>query len=353
MFHLYQIARILGLSTLSFLVALFFIPFWIRLLKRYRFGKQIRTEGTPIYAKFHKKKEGTPTGGGVVIWGTVLLLALLFFILQKIGLDHFIGHLNFLSRRETFLPLGALVVSALVGFADDLIGISRIGPARGGGLTVKIRLLLYTIIAVFGAWWFYFKLDWQIIHLPFIGDFNIGWWYILVFIFILVATAFSINETDGLDGLAGGILVIAFGAYALIAYFQGRYDLAAFCGVILGATLAFLWFNIHPARFFMGDTGAMSLGITLGIIAMLTNQFFALVFIAFIPMMESTSVIIQVISKKLFHRKIFLSTPIHHHFEGRGWPESQITMRFWIISWITAIVGLVLVFIDLGMKLNR
>ncbi|HHD92735.1 MAG TPA: phospho-N-acetylmuramoyl-pentapeptide-transferase [Candidatus Portnoybacteria bacterium] len=353
MYHLYEISRILGLSALSFIIAFLFTPFWIKFLKNHRLGKQIRTKGAPIFAKFHQKKEGTPTCGGVIIWGTVLLLSLFFFLLQKFGVDHFIGHLNFLSRKETFLPLGALVASALLGLADDIIGIFNIGPARGGGLTVKSRLLLYTVIATFGAWWFYFKLDWHIIHLPFLGNFNIGWWYILVFIFILIATAFSINETDGLDGLAGGVLVIAFGAYTLISYFQGRFDLAAFCGVILGATLAFLWFNIHPAKFFMGDTGAMSLGITLGIVAMLTNQFIALIFIAFIPVLESLSVIIQVLSKKLFHRKIFLSAPIHHHLEGKGWPESQVTMRFWIISWITTIIGLVLVFVDLGIKLNK
>jgi len=247
------------------------------------------------------------------------------------------------------------VASAIVGFIDDLLGVMKVG-SKGGGLKMRHRLLIYTAIASFGAWWFYSPtkllglaggLDWSTIHIPFVGNFDIGLWYILVFIFILVATSFSVNETDGLDGLAGGILLTAFAAYGVIAYSQGHFDLAAFCGVILGALLAFLWFNINPAKFFMGDTGAMSLGITLGIIAMLTNQFLLLPLICFIMVAESASVLIQIISKKLRHgQKVFISAPLHHHLEAKNWPESQITMRFWIISFITAAVGLIIAFLD-------
>ena len=211
---------------------------------------------------------------------------------------------------------------------------------------MRHRLLIYTTIAAFGAWWFFWKLDWDLIHIPFVGDFNIGWWYIPLFVFVLVATAFSVNETDGLDGLVGGVLLIAFGAYAVIAFSQGKMDLAVFCGVIIGALLAFLWFNIHPARFFMGDTGAMSLGITLGIIAMLTNAFLLLPLIGFVLVVESASVIIQLLSKTIRHKKIFRSTPIHHHFEAIGWPETRITMRFWIIGGVMAAIGLILVFVE-------
>jgi phospho-N-acetylmuramoyl-pentapeptide-transferase len=198
-----------------------------------------------------------------------------------------------------------------------------------------------------GAWWFYFKLDWDIFHMPFIGDFQVGWLYILIFIFVIVATAFSVNETDGLDGLAGGTLLIAFGAYGVIAFALGKYDLASFCGVIAGALLAFLWFNINPARFFMGDTGSMSLGITLGIIAMLTNTALILPFIGLIFVIESASVIIQTIYKKLTGgKKIFLSSPIHHHFEAKGWPETKIVMRFWVIAGVGAVMGLVVFLLD-------
>lgn len=252
------------------------------------------------------------------------------------------GSLSFLTRGETLLPLGALVASALVGMGDDLLGVFRIGPS-GGGLRMKHRILLYTIIAGFGAWWFFFKLDWDLVHIPFIGDFNVGWWYLPIFIFILVATSFSVNETDGLDGLAGGILLIGFASYGIIAFSQGRMDLAVFCGAIIGALLAFLWFNIYPAKFFMGDTGAMSLGITLGVIAMLTNAFLLLPLIGFVMVLESGSVILQIASKKIRGKKIFYSTPLHHHFEAKGWPETTITMRFWIINGVMAAVGLIFV----------
>jgi len=341
----FQIARILVLASLSFIVAFVLTPLWTHYLYKWRLGKQIRNEGAPIYQQMHEKKAGTPTMGGLLIWLTVLILAILFWGLNKLGIDSLIGKMNFLSRGQTFLPLGALVASAIVGLADDLMGVFKIG-SKGGGLKMRHRLIIYTIIAAFGAWWFYSKLDWSVIHIPFVGNFDVGIWYILIFIFILVATSFSVNETDGLDGLAGGTLLTAFGAYGVIAYALGHYDLAAFCGVIIGALLAFLWFNIHPARFFMGDTGAMSLGVTLGIIAMLTNQFLLLPLIGFILVIESGSVIIQVLSKKLRGKKIFLSAPIHHHLEAKGWPETKVTMRFWIISWIMAVLGLIIAFLD-------
>jgi len=342
--NLFHITRILGLAAIAFIVAMAWTPLLTHYLFKYRLGKQIRAEGAPIFNELHQKKEGTPTMGGILIWLTVLILAILFWVLGKIEPALF-SKFNFLTRSETLLPLGCLVACALIGLGDDLLGIYKIGP-KGGGLTIKYRLLIYTLIAIFGAWWFYYKLEWSLVHVPFIGDFYIGWWYIPVFIFVIVATAFSVNETDGLDGLAGGVLLTSFAAYAAIAYSQGKMDLAAFCGLIIGALLAFLWFNIHPARFFMGDTGAMSLGVTLGIIAMLTNAFLFLPFIGFILVLESGSVIVQLISKKIKGKKIFLSTPIHHHFEAKGWPETKVTERFWIISSITAAIGLILALME-------
>jgi len=345
MSDIFHLSHILGLTAVSFIFALAWTPVLIHFLDKYRLGKQIRYVEAPIFAKYHKKKEGTPTMGGILIWGTALIITLLFWFLAYIGEGTILEKLNFLTRKETLLPLGALVASALIGFGDDLLGIFKIGP-NGGGLKIRHRLLMYTAIATFGAWWFFYKLEWDLVHIPFIGDFNIGLWYIPLFIFVLVATAFSVNETDGLDGLVGGILLIAFAAYGVIAFFQDKMDLAVFCGVIIGALLAFLWFNIYPARFFMGDTGAMSLGITLGIIAMLTNTFIILPFIGFILVTESASVIVQVASKKIRGKKVFLSTPIHHHFEAKGWPETKITMRFWIIGGVMAVIGLILVFVE-------
>ncbi|MDO8743216.1 MAG: phospho-N-acetylmuramoyl-pentapeptide-transferase [Candidatus Azambacteria bacterium] len=335
-----EITRLLILASVSFLAAFFAAPLLTHFLFKYQLGKQIRTEGAPIFAKMHGAKEGTPTMGGILIWGTVLFLAIGFWLLS-LFFDGVFGQLNFLSRSQTFLPLGILIFSAILGFIDDLLGVFKIGP-KGGGLSIKRKILLYTTVAAIGAYWFYFKLGWNVFHIPFFGNFSVGFWYIPIFIFIIVATAFSTNETDGLDGLAGGVLLFAFAALGALAFTQRHYDLAAFTSVIVGALLAFLWFNIYPARFFMGDTGAMSLGVTLGVIAMLTGAAMLLPLIAFILVLESGSVIVQVLSKKFRGKKIFLSTPIHHHFEALGWPETKVTMRFWIISAVTAVIGLII-----------
>lgn len=339
------LSKILGVGALSFFIAIILTPIVNKMLVKYRLGKQIREDANaPVFMKMHGKKAGTPTMGGIIIWGAVLILILLVYILSFIS-SGFWGSLNFLSRGQTLLPLGVLIISALIGMADDLLGIFKLGP-KGGGLHMRHRLIMYTAVAVIGAFWFYYKLNWDTLHIPFIGDFNISIWYIPFFIFIIVATAFSANETDGLDGLAGGVLLFAFSAFAVISFTEGKFDLAVFNSAIVGALLAFLWFNIHPAKFFMGDTGAMSLGVTLGVMAMLTNTAFFLPLIGFVLVLESLSVIIQITSKKLFKRKIFISSPIHHHLEAIGWPESKITMRFWIISGVTAALGLILFFID-------
>jgi len=339
------LAKILFLTTLSFIVAMAWTPLLTRLLYRFHLGKQIRDESSaPIFSRLHRKKSGTPTMGGLLIWVTTAVLAVVFWVASK-WFDGWWGMLNFLSRPQTLLPLGALVASALVGMVDDAIDAWRLGR-RGGGLRMRYRFLTYTLIAAVGAWWFTAKLDWTTLHVPFVGSFDIGLWYVPVFIAVIVSTAFSVNEIDGLDGLAGGTLLGSFAAYAVIAFALGKEDLAAFIGVIVGALLAFLWYNIHPARFFMGDTGAMSLGVTLGIIALLTNYALLLPVIGLLFVVESLSVIIQVTSRKLFGRKVFLSTPLHHHFEALGWPEPKIVMRFWVIAGVTAVMGLILFFLD-------
>jgi len=338
---LFFVIKIFFLATLSFLLAFVFTPALTHFLYKYKVGKQIRDEkSAPIYSRLHQKKAGTPTMGGILIWGTTFLVSLFFYYLSKSNYDIF-KMLNFLSRKQTFLPLGALIASAIIGLIDDFLNVKKIGP-KGGGLKMRHKIILYTLIASFGAYWFFYKLGWDVIHVPFFGDYYLGFWYIPLFIFIIVATAFSVNEIDGLDGLAGGTLLTAFAAYGAIAFVEGKFDLASFCAVIVGALIAFLWFNIYPARFFMGDTGAMSLGVTLGIVAMLTNQVLLLPIIGFLFVIESLSVIIQLISKKFRHKKVFLSTPIHHHLEAKGWPEPKIVMRFWLIGGVTAIVGLMI-----------
>lgn len=343
----FNVVKILLLSSLAFIFAIALTPLLTNFLYKYKLGKKIRDNGnTPIFSKLHAHKAGTPTMGGILIWGTVLIFMVLFSFLADIMPGDIFKYLNFFSRSETLLPLGALVASAIIGLVDDWLDVSGHGVFGGGGLKLRHRLLIYTLIAIAGAAWFYFKLDWTVFHVPFLGNFEISWWYIPVFIFVIVATSFSVNETDGLDGLAGGSLLMAFASYAIISFALGRYELAAFCGVIIGALLAFLWFNIPPARFYMGDTGAMSLGVTLGVIAMLTNSALLLPLIGLIFMIESLSVIVQTLSKRIRGKKVFLSSPIHHHFQAIGWPESKIVMRFWVISALGAILGLIIFLVD-------
>jgi len=342
---IYEAVRILIVSAFAFVAALFITPFVVHFLSKFSIKKKnIRDEASaPVFHSLHKNKADTLTMGGVIIWLTVLGLAAVFFIFRNL-FDGFANYFNFVNRSETYLPLAAMFLAALVGLFDDVFGFLGRGP-RGGGFGVKQKLILYTAVAVLGAWWFYFKLGFNFLYIPFLGNVAIGVWYIPFFIFVLVATAFSANETDGLDGLAGGVLFFGFSALAVVAFVTHRYDLAVMNAAILGALLAFLWFNIYPARFFMGDTGSMSLGITLGVMAMLTNTALFLPFFGFILVLETLSVILQVLSKKIRKKKIFLSTPIHHHFEALGWHESRVTMRFWITSAVMAIFGIVLFFL--------
>lgn len=339
---MYELTRVFSITALSFAVAMAFTPLVSHYLYKYKIGKQIRAEGdTPIFTALHEKKRGTPTMGGVIIWGVVLFLAIAISLLASLTHFSIFQSLDFLDRRETFLPIGLMVLAALVGMMDDLMGVFHIGP-KGGGLSMKDRMLLYLFVAVVGAYWFYFRLGWDTIHIPAFGDLTIGIWYIPLFIFIIVATSFSLNETDGLDGLAGGVVLPAIAVFAALAFLQGKTELAMFCASMIGALLAFLWFNIPPARFFMGDTGSMALGVTLGTVAMLTDSFLILPFVGFVLVVESLSVIIQLLSKKIRHKKVFLSSPIHHHFEAIGWPESKIVMRFWVISYVMCAIGLVI-----------
>lgn len=332
-----QIIPIFLLSTLAFVVAMAVTPLLTHLLYKYRVEKRLRTtgmgttEGTPVFSGLHHGKEGTPTMGGLLIWVTVAAITLVF---------------NF-SRPETYLPLFTLVAVGLIGAADDLFNVRGIGGA-GGGLRERHKLILQLLIGLLGAYWFFFKLQFSMIHVPGIGDFDIGYAYIPLFVLVIVATTNAVNITDGLDGLAGGLLAIAFVAFGALSFANGFYALAAFCACIVGALLAFLWFNIHPARFFMGDTGSMALGATLGVVAALNDALFVLPIIGIVFVAETLSVIIQLTWRKFFKRKLFRSAPIHHHFEALGWPETKVTMRFWIIGSVFAVLGLVLGIIGRG-----
>jgi phospho-N-acetylmuramoyl-pentapeptide-transferase len=335
-----EVIKIFSLAAISFIVAMLLTPAFTEFLYKNKIGKKIRAEGdTPYFSKLHAHKSGTPTMGGVLIWFTTCALAGTFWFLDRVVHIDYFHYLNFVTRSQTLLPLGALLATALLGMLDDWLGVIGRGGGKGGGLRVRQRLAFYSFVAVVGAYWFYFKLGFDVLRIPAVGDIHLGLWYIPFFILVTIATSFSVNQTDGLDGLAGGVLGICFFAFGVIAFVQGRFELATLTAVIVGSLLAFLWFNIHPARFFMGDTGAMSLGVLLAVIAFYTNSVFVLPIIGIILVLESASVLIQIISRKLFHRKVFLSTPIHHHFEALGWPETKVTMRFWIITAMAAVVG--------------
>ncbi len=328
-----DLVRMFWFALASFVIAMAWTPILTHFLYKYKMGKTIRdAKSAPIMAKLHEKKAGTPVMGGLLIWVTTAILTALFN----------------LSRSATWLPLFCLVATGIVGAIDDILNVRGIGE-KGGGLTIRQKFPLYAAIAAVGAWWFYSKLGWNLIHIPGVGDFTIGAWYIPLFVIVLVWMAFASNETDGLDGLAGGIFAMSYGAYAIIALTQGRTGLAVFCATIMGALFSFLWFNIPPARFFMGDTGSMALGMTLGVVAFSTNSVIALFIITLVFSIEGLSFIIQFLSKKLRNgKKIFLSSPLHHHLEAIGWPEYKVTMRFWIIGAVSAVAGLALALIGKG-----
>jgi len=342
----FNLVRIILLGVFTSFLTIILTPLWTNILYKYRLGKHIREDkNAPIFMSLHQKKEGTPTMGGVLIWGGVLIVTYLFFFLNKF-LDGFWGQINFVNRAQTWLVLASMTGAAIIGLIDDLMGVFRIGP-KGGGLRMRDKIIVYTLIALIGGLWFTQKLGYDSIHFPLVGDIKLGGFYLLFFVFILVAATFSANETDGLDGLLAGTALVTLSCLLVIAFIKGKYDLAAFIGTFIGALIAFLWFNIYPARFFMGDTGAVAIGIIVGVISMLLDTSLYLPFFAFIWVVESLSVIIQKTYKKIKKKKLFLSTPIHHHFEAKGWPETKVTMRFWIISGVFALLGLALYFLDI------
>jgi len=340
-----ELIKIFLLTSLGFLIALVFTPLLTKFLYKNKLGKQIRNDGkTPLFSQMHSGKEGTPTMGGILIWGTLALMAGMFWVLDRVFHISFFHHLNFITRKETLLPLGAMLGAAIVGMIDDWMDVKKIG-ANGRGLRFRFKVWLYALVAAIGAWWFYSKLGFSALHVPIVGSVEIGWLFIPFFLFTVIATSFAVNETDGLDGLSGGILLISFFSFGLIAFLQGKYNLAAFLGVICGSLLAFLWFNVYPARFFMGDTGSMGLGVLLAVVAFLTNSIFILPIVGFVFVVEAISLLLQMFWKRFFKKKLFLSSPIHHHFEAMGWPETKVTMRFWIISAVTGIIGVIIYFL--------
>ena len=339
----FNVIKVFSLAAITSVLAILWCPILTHFLYKQKMWKTsarkkaISGEDAIVFNSLHKEKEvGTPRMGGLLIWITVTVV---------IFASTFLWKFNFLSRSQTWLPLFTLIVASIVGLADDFLTVRGWGKYIGGGISFRKRFLMVVIIGLIGGIWFYQKLGWNLIYIPFVGDVSIGLWYIPLFILVMVAT-WSGGIIDGLDGLAGGTFASIFGAFTIISFSLGQIDLAAFCAVITGALFAFLWFNIPPARFYMGETGILGLTTVLAVVAFLTDSVYVLPIIAGLLVVEVLSVIIQLLSKKIRKKKIFLSTPIHHHFEAEGWPSYKVTMRAWII-------GIVLAFMGVAIRLLR
>ncbi|OIP76245.1 MAG: hypothetical protein AUK06_00425 [Parcubacteria group bacterium CG2_30_36_18] len=347
----FNVIRLLIFAALTAGVSFLLAPVLLKFLNKFKFWKKeartktITGEEAEVFYSLHKEREvSVPRGGGLVIWISVLIIIFLFFALSYLSHPWWLGKLNFLSRAETWLPLFTLVIAAIVGLVDDFLQVTGKGKYVGGGMGFTRRLLIIILIGLVGGLWFYYKLGWDTIHVPLIFnfpegiDFTLGLWIIPFFALVMVAS-WTGGVIDGLDGLAGGVFASIFGAFSIIAFSQGKVDLATFCIAICGTLFAFLWFNIPPARFYMGETGILALTSTMAVVSFLTDSVVVLPIIAGLMVIEVGSIILQLLSKKFRKKKIWLSTPIHHHFEARGWPAYQVTMRFWIINIVFAILG--------------
>lgn len=337
-----SLVAILGYAFFAFVVGLLLTPRFVSFLRKNRLGKQLRVETVDgheatIFRKYHEAKMGTPTMGGLLIWGSILITVLFSRLLSLIG----VVENSLLQRGQVYLPLFMLVSMGILGAVDDYLNITGVGKKRGLDVLPKVAFLL--LIGAIGALWFFLKLGYHDISIPFVGTLDVGPWYLFIFLFIIIGTANAVNVTDGLDGLAGGLLVIAFGGFGVLAYLSGLSVLAAFCAVCTGAIAAFLWHNVPPALFFMGDTGALALGGTLGVIALMIDKVLILPLLGFVFVIEMLSVIIQLTSKRLRGgKKVFRAAPLHHHFEALEWGESKVTMRLWIIGAFAALLGVIL-----------
>ncbi len=426
-----SLLAILGYAFVAFVVGLALTPAFVSFLRRNRLGKQLRVETVDgreasVFRKYHEKKFGTPTMGGILIWGSIVITIILSRVLSLLG----VVENSLLQRGQVYLPLFVLLSLGVLGAIDDYLNVigndeaswkkkvrsfralfivsfialaGIVGwefSARGlealvkphdlhpvvvlalylliltvlgsgiivaddvakqlrpktaalqkkkGGLGVLPKITSLLAISTLAAVWFTFKNNYDSVALPFSGTFGwpeavtLGLWYIPLFVFIVVGTANAVNVTDGLDGLAGGLLVIAFGGFSILAFLSGLSVLAAFCAVTAGAVAAFLWHNVPPAMFYMGDTGALALGGALGVVALMIDRVLLLPLIGFVFLIEMLSVLLQLTSKKLRGgKKIFRAAPIHHHFEALEWGESKVTMRFWIIGAFATFLGIVI-----------
>ena len=328
----HNLIRIFSLGFAGFALSMLITPLYTTAAYRYEWWKRQRTESwsgakATVYQKLHaeKHKRNIPTMAGLIFVAAIALVTL---------------SANW-HRAETWLPLAGMLGAGVIGLFDDIMNVRSNGGVAG--MSARVKFFLHSAVVLVGGWWFYAKLDVNSIYIPGLHQWHIGIFVILLFWLVVMATANSVNITDGLDGLAGGLLASSFTAYAIIAVSEHKVGLAAFCITVVGALLSYTWFNIYPARFLMGDVGAFALGTALGIVAMQTDAVYVLPVIGAVYVVETGSVIINRTSRKLRHgKKVFLSSPIHHHFEAIGWPETKVTMRFWILGQIAAVTGLII-----------
>lgn len=342
-------------TALAFLIGILITPVVTHYLYKFKAWKKVSGKGsgyggggTPLFDRIHKKKDtNTPRMGGIVIWASVLLTVFLIAVLEVVMPDSIFGKLNFFSREQTWLPLFALIIGAGVGFIDDYFTILGTGKHFAGGLPLSQRLLVVGITAIFSAWWFYEKLGVSSFKLIGFGEIFLGIWFIPFFVFVAVCVYMS-SVIDGIDGLSGGVFLFIFAAYSGIALYQNQIDIAALCATIVGGILAFLWFNIPPARFYMTETGVMALTMVLTVVAFMTDVLgggegvSVLPIIGFLLVVTVAANVIQIVSKRVFNRKIFMIAPLHHHFEAIGWPNTKVTMRYWVLGFVFAIIGMLL-----------
>jgi phospho-N-acetylmuramoyl-pentapeptide-transferase len=317
----------IALAGFSFMLTVIWGPPLLRVLRHFKIGKQIRVEGP----QRHFTKLGTPTMGGILFVLPVVLITILLNAASVLGITYL--------GRSVLLPTVTLVVYAILGAVDDWEGLS--GERRAKGMRARTKFLFQVLLSLGIALSLKYMLRVPDLFLPGVGiTIQLGFWYVPIAMFVIVSASNCVNFTDGLDGLAGLISATAFAAYGTVALLQGQTFLARFCFTLVGAVFGFLWFNVHPAQLFMGDTGSLSLGAALGVVALMTGQWILLPVIAIIPVSTGLSVILQVGYFKLTHgRRLFKMTPLHHHFELSGWSETQVVQRFWLIGLLGAMIG--------------
>jgi len=347
-----DILKIIFPTILTFFIGLSITPFFTKHFLRHKMWKKsprTQADTSETFNNIHNtdREINTPRLGGVIVWSSVLFTVCVIYLLSLVFPSNLTLKLNFFSRSQTLVPLAAFFFAAFVGLADDLIQISGQSSYAKDTLSYrKIKILLVTLIGIIISLWFYYKIDFSAVHIPFWGNLELGIWFIPFFIIVMLAT-FSSSVIDGIDGLAGGVLATNFGAFAVIAFINNQIDISALSGAIAGGILAFLWFNVPPARFYMGETGMIALSVVLAVIAFLTDSVLILPIIAFPLVATSLSVIIQIYVYKFFNkRRVFKVAPLHHHFLALGWSREKVVMRYWIVSVISAISGVILALVS-------